>query len=848
MSMAADDMAAVLALVPDAAVTATAAHSGNWSDPATWQNSAVPTAGANVLIPAGATVTLDATTNPLHTVRVDGTLEAAPTQDTALFVDTLVVNQQGVLLLGTPLAPIAAGNSAIITFTDTAPINPMTDPTLIGRGLISLGTVTMNGAAVTPYVTLAQSAAAGSTTLTLAQSPTNWHTGDEIILAGTDAKNNEDEDLHILAVAGNQVTLSSPLAYDHISAPQEPVYLTDVTRNVVLQSANPADTSGRGHTLFMTNSTNIQNVEFLALGRTDKSTPINDPAYDSQGNLVPGTGLNPRGRYAIYFYEIGTDATVPPAVVQGSSVVGSPGWGFVNDSSYVTFANDVAFNITGAAFVTESGDEIGTFQGDLAIHSLGGPDVDVNLRSNLQDFGYKGEGFWFQGNGLHIENNIAIGMADVGYVMWSLGFQLPGQSATTFSSANLPNPALAGGAATVPVQSVPIFDFVGNIATTSLVGLELRYQLGHQLPGEQSVINGFLADYDRFGIQLLYSQHVLIENSVLLGDGATSQAGVFVALEGNAYNSFVNLTVQGWVVGVHFSEQGAGQQLTGGIFNNVHNIEIPSALSAGRSITITGVTFAPSTDPQHEDVFWEYEPGALAQADAFGYLAQDTVLYNAMQLYAPWQAASFVPFPQQPASGPPLPTPLLGLTNQQLWSMYGLAMGGAVAPPAVSGGPLSNGTAGSQATYPPPYPLASNQYTNQLTGYRLAYNVGGKHFITDPTPVNLVQGWNAIVRTINGYRYTFFIFGDITPPTFIPSPGMQLVLPISQLANGFMVTGKMADDSNGLQGVDHFFSNLTSLPVYRRPDGSEYLVLEFVIADRAGNQTTVDLDLTLINA
>jgi hypothetical protein len=48
--------------------------------------------------------------------------------------------------------------------------------------------------------------------------------------------------------------------------------------------------------------------------------------------------------------------------------------------------------------------------------------------------------------------------------------------------------------------------------------------------------------------------------------------------------------------------------------------------------------------------------------------------------------------------------------------------------------------------------------------------------------------------------------------------------------------------------VSHFFSNLTSLPVYQRADGSQYLVLEFVIADRAGNQTTVDLDLTLINA
>src|SRR5262249_7660571 len=157
--------------------------------------------------------------------------------------------------------------------------------------------------------------------------------------------------------------------------------------------------------------------------------------------------------------------------------------------------------------------------------------------------------------------------------------------------------------------------------------------------------------------------------------------------------SFVNLTVQGWAAGVHFSEQGAQQLLTGGTFNNLHNIEIPSAFSGGRSITITGVTFAPSTANGHADVFWVYEPGGLAAVDASSYLAPDTVLYNAVQLYAPWQAANFVPFPQQWKSGPPLPTQLLGLTNQQLWNTYGLAMGGAVAPAALSGGPLSNGTA-----------------------------------------------------------------------------------------------------------------------------------------------------------
>src|SRR5206468_3140724 len=65
---------AALALVPDAAVTAQAVQSGNWSDPHTWLNGSVPAANANVLVPSLMSVTVDSTTNPVLTVRVDGTL------------------------------------------------------------------------------------------------------------------------------------------------------------------------------------------------------------------------------------------------------------------------------------------------------------------------------------------------------------------------------------------------------------------------------------------------------------------------------------------------------------------------------------------------------------------------------------------------------------------------------------------------------------------------------------------------------------------------------------------------------------------------------------------------------
>src|SRR5262245_20544464 len=70
MPMQSAPMDAAMALVPDSMVTATAVRSGNWSDPNTWARRAAPGANANALIGAGLTVTVDASTAAVHTVRV----------------------------------------------------------------------------------------------------------------------------------------------------------------------------------------------------------------------------------------------------------------------------------------------------------------------------------------------------------------------------------------------------------------------------------------------------------------------------------------------------------------------------------------------------------------------------------------------------------------------------------------------------------------------------------------------------------------------------------------------------------------------------------------------------------
>jgi hypothetical protein len=732
-----DVAAAALALVPNTAVTAQAVQSGNWSSPATWHNGLLPAANANVLIPAQVSVTIDGTTPAIHSLRIDGTLQFATNVDTNLLVDTLVVNMTGSLVIGTAANPISPLHHATVTFTANGPINTVWDPNSLSRGLIALGAVTMYGAATTPYVTLAHDVTPGATTLTLAQVPTNWNVGDEIVLGGTYSKWNQDEDLHILSIQGNQVTVS-PLTYSHTSSNGVPVYLADVTRNIVLRSQDQNTVSNHGYVMFMcAHMTSIHYAEFLGLDRTDKSLPINDPHLDSTGRLVAGTGTNPRDRYAVTFW---ADLSTTPGVVDGSTVVGSPGWGFVNHSSNANFTNDVAFNVNGASFVSEAGDELGSFDHDLAIHSLGtGDEVFYNpVRVPLQDWGHEGDGFWMQGNGVTVTNNIALGQAAAGYYYFSKPFTLPVQNV---------NPSTA-----------PLTGFHNNLAESCDYGAFLRYETNG------GTIDGLTVHDSTTGYEQEYSTGITLQNSHLYGT-MFSDYGIFLPVESAQGFVASNNLISGWPVGIRFSEQ-YNQALTGGTFsNNQYDIEIPDTIQAGRRITIFNPTFNPSTDPTHLQVCWLQEFFAVFTRSLNAFFVPDNVFYNGVQLYAPWQNANYVPFPQQPSGLPPLPAALIGKTNLQLYSLYGLAMGGFFAPPPLNVGLITNGTAGASANFPPAITLISPGQTSQLTGYQLQFMVGNGPVVSVPTLFNLVPGWNMLNVSIGGFPMAFFVFGAPYIPT-----------------------------------------------------------------------------------
>ena len=227
----------------------------------------------------------------------------------------------------------------------------------------------------------------------------------------------------IAAIIGNNVILNKPLTYNHLPAASDlEVHVANVTRNAVIESETTI-TSRRGHVMFMHNpDVNIGYAGFYKLGRTDKSQAINDPVVNADWTLQAGTGTNARARYSVHFHRTGTSDAQDAASVLGSAVVDSPGWGFVNHSGYVDFTSNVAFDVNGAAFSTEVGNEIGGFYGNIAIGTTGtGSAEEANAREKFNDFGFQGDGFWFQGGGVSVIGNISAGNQENGFFYYTRG-------------------------------------------------------------------------------------------------------------------------------------------------------------------------------------------------------------------------------------------------------------------------------------------------------------------------------------------------------------------------------------------------------------------------------------------
>jgi G8 domain len=486
----AEDHVAMLAAMFDWNVVAVA--SGQWHNPSTWQRGRVPGDGDNVRIPPGISVRLvDRQPAALARVYVEGSLEFVESRDTRLIVDTMLVGTSGAVEIGSAEGPVQAGRTAelIIQSHRDAPLN-VAERT---RGIIASGQFTTNGPDKVNMAALFGDARKGSTTLRFKTVPAGWAVGDDVVVTGTyfhwadsqDQKLLENEVRKITAINGTTMTLDSALVYDHVKPETSfSIFVSNLTRSIVIRSANAQPLTERGHVMFMKGAkVDIRDAAFIDLGRTDKTLDLSD--------------TNIRGVYSVHFHQNGYD---DEQHIAESVVRGTPGWGLVNHSSNVVATNNVVHDFTGAGFSAEAGDEIGRFTGNIVSGGTQRPlqgkpyareaiGEEPKRRLEAGDMGKFANGFWIVSPQVVIQNNVVAGGNGTAYLMFSLGTKEFGPDHPEGQFTGFPLDRVRGGVvprtwnypnqftgATMAVTAdLPIKDFKNNIAYGVFQGMRVRW-------------------------------------------------------------------------------------------------------------------------------------------------------------------------------------------------------------------------------------------------------------------------------------------------------------------------------------------------------------------------------------
>ncbi len=742
---------ALLNLVPHEQVTHRAIIDGPWSDSATWEFGELPADRAHVLIPADITVVVDDQFEArLATIRVDGLLHFSTDVNTSLHVDTFVVAVEGTLTIGTSEQPILPDVTARVLFTDDGPIDTDWDPTLLSRGLISHGSASIFGAAKSGPIDLATAPVAGDTVLELASAAEGWQVGDRILVPGVvrPAENNkgktlldEDEIVVITAISddGHFLEIDQPLAYHHVP-PQAQLTLpvANLDRNIQFSSENTTDPQRAGHVMFIHSANATVNyAAFRHIGRNDKSLVSTDPQLDEDGKLIPSTGLNARGRYAVHFHRIGSEKEA--ATVTGSVVENNPGWGFVNHDSNVEFRENVSYDVKGAGFVAEIGSERGAFINNMAVRSRGknyyqpqGP----SDKGTGTGFGSVGHGFWLQSASVALIDNVAAGHAQEGIfihnrLVTEAGRDLPAYASLIDVPAGTPLEFAPGAAepsirdGLIRADQAPLAEVRGNKVFASGAGLGVRWRRNHTSALAEGDEGDVIEDFEIWnvrwaGIHLGYVTGLTFRNGLILGDVDDPLAlskreqqsrdtetteyhsayGKGIAANRNSRNlTFENLEIAGFTVGIQVLTAGH-TRIDSVQLQNIENLLVvtPQATSLSdnmRRIEASNIVNVPLTPealagqtPYNVRLLKQFDRaptagGSTASHEWSAFTASDEIYYNGHRLYFYEQALEAIPFSSSTAPDfmfEPAYAKYLDLTNQQLLNQFGFALGNEVTP------------------------------------------------------------------------------------------------------------------------------------------------------------------------
>ncbi len=458
------------------------AKSGPWSEKATWEGGVVPGAGARVQVKAGHTVTYDVVSDQaIRVIHIAGTLDFARDRDTRLDVGLIKVQggddvsedgfncdarvnpldlpQRPTLRVGAADEPVDAKHTALIRLVYFDGMDKQTCPAIVTCG----GRVEYHGAPMSrTWLKLGETAKAGAAEVALAEPVTGWKAGDKVIVTATQRDMNESgtrrpgdakrrkvftEERTIKAIEGAKVTLDTPLEFEHLGAGDYRGEVANLSRNVIVESADPA--KGRGHTMWHRHSAGgVSYAEFRHLGKE-----------------------NVLGKYSLHFHLIGN--SMRGAQVLGASIWDSGNrWVTIHGTNYLVVRDCVGYQSVGHGFFLEDGTEVyNVLDRNLAVQAYLGKRLPKQV---LPFDANDGAGFWWA-------NNLNTFTRNVSCENDRYGFRA---EATPSSQFDLKLPILQpdGERKTVDIRTLPFVRFEGNEShSEGLYG----FRLGECVKGTQ---------------------------------------------------------------------------------------------------------------------------------------------------------------------------------------------------------------------------------------------------------------------------------------------------------------------------------------------------------------------------
>jgi len=294
------------------------------------------------------------------------------------------------------------------------------DSTQLSLGLVTMGQLEIIGQEKSVMAKLSTDALKNTNGLSFETSPTGWEVGDTTELA------------EIASISGRTITTNGNIKKNHEGRLEDDLhcYVGNLNRNIIFKSVK-TDSTHRAHLMAMHNATNVQikNAAFIDMGRTDKNKLLDDRIWDHWveplvgNNYVSALGQecsqliappanqisNHRGRYSIHLHQLGASNGSNMAQVTGNVIWGNPGWGITHHSSHANVSDNVIYEVTGSALVSEAGDETGFWDNNLIVDVSKGHTNDVYESSLLyDDYLFSGEGLGMKGRGVVCRGNVIV--------------------------------------------------------------------------------------------------------------------------------------------------------------------------------------------------------------------------------------------------------------------------------------------------------------------------------------------------------------------------------------------------------------------------------------------------------